>query len=330
VRARERALDEAMRQAVEQAAATVLDADALVARSSDLRLRIYPKARAYVVNYRVLDESELPSGAFQIHISAQVATGRLSRDIAAPQQKLPAPPPLAGRGRALVCTLPARPGTLDVGGAGEAAVRELLAARGVTFDPKGPPACSEAEAAQAARSSSAQGALIATVEATSAGPIRGSDQMAAHAHVRLQLVEPDGRVSAESDGERDAYDATVERAAAQAARRAGEDAARSMEPHFGQLWPMAQPQGGVRVRLSGCGHYSDYVAVLRALQQLPGVGGVEPRRFGRGVCDLLVRTASPPSQVAGALRRVPPAGVRLTVAETAPDALDVQIAEPAP
>src|SRR5690242_18940772 len=58
VRARERALDEALRQAVEQAASTLLDPDALVARASDLRLRIYPRARTYVGSYRVLEEGE--------------------------------------------------------------------------------------------------------------------------------------------------------------------------------------------------------------------------------------------------------------------------------
>src|SRR5262245_66371871 len=52
VRARDRALDEALRSAVEQATATVLEPSDLVARASDLKLRIYPKARNYVANYR--------------------------------------------------------------------------------------------------------------------------------------------------------------------------------------------------------------------------------------------------------------------------------------
>src|ERR1700759_762883 len=81
VRARDRALDEALRQAVEQATATVLEPGDLVARASDLKLRIYPKARNYVANYRILDEGEQPPGTFQVHLSASVATGRLARDL---------------------------------------------------------------------------------------------------------------------------------------------------------------------------------------------------------------------------------------------------------
>src|SRR5437588_4189666 len=81
VRARERALDEALRQAVEQATATVLDPSELVARASDLKLRIYPKAKTYITTYRILDEGEQPPGTFGVHLSAAVATARLARDL---------------------------------------------------------------------------------------------------------------------------------------------------------------------------------------------------------------------------------------------------------
>src|SRR4051794_1459099 len=81
VRARERAFDEALRQAVEQAAGTVLSPDELVSRASDLKLRVYPKAKQYVSTYRILDEGEATPGTFQVHLSAQVSTGKLARDL---------------------------------------------------------------------------------------------------------------------------------------------------------------------------------------------------------------------------------------------------------
>src|ERR1700761_3081977 len=101
VRARERALDEALRQAVEQATATVLEPSDLVARASDLKLRIYPKAKSYVANYRILDEGEQPPGTFQVHLSASVATGRLARDLSASPTNAPAA--AARKLRAVVC-----------------------------------------------------------------------------------------------------------------------------------------------------------------------------------------------------------------------------------
>src|SRR2546423_9105376 len=101
VRARERALDEALRQAVEQATATVLEPAELVARASDLKLRIYPKAKTYITTYRILDESENPPGTFQVHLSAAVATGKLARDLSTGTGTTPSP--LARKSRAVVC-----------------------------------------------------------------------------------------------------------------------------------------------------------------------------------------------------------------------------------
>ncbi|HZS41869.1 MAG TPA: flagellar assembly protein T N-terminal domain-containing protein [Polyangia bacterium] len=320
VRARERALDEAMRQAVEQAAATLLEPDALVARTSELRLRIYPKARGYVTNYRVLDEGETVGSAapsFQMHISAQVATARLARDLASNGTTTSLPPSTA-RGRAVVCATP--PGSA----AAEQVVRELLAARNVEIA-AAPPACSEESAAQAARAAGAQGAVVATVEVTPAGAIRGSDRVAAHAKAHLRLVEPDGRVSGDAEGERDAYDATVEKAGQSAARDAAGDAARGLQSAIVARWPTGSVQGGVRVRVTGFRRYADYLAVTRALAALPGVAAVEPRRFARGEAELVVRTASPAAQLADGLKRLPPPGLRLTAAAPSPEWLAVEL-----
>ncbi|HUS64665.1 MAG TPA: hypothetical protein VMZ28_09000, partial [Kofleriaceae bacterium] len=161
VRARERALDDAMRQAVEQAVATVLDPEQLVARNSDLRLRIYPKARSYVTNYRVLDEGDpTQAGVFQMHISAQVSTGRLQRDLATPTVVGTPLPRLSAKLRAVVCVNVQAEGGIPPGTGdkeGERALSALLAARGVETLP-GPAACSDATAAEAARVGAAQGA----------------------------------------------------------------------------------------------------------------------------------------------------------------------------
>jgi hypothetical protein len=305
VRARERALEEALKQAVEQATSTVLEPSALVARSSDLRLRIYPKARSYVSNYRVLDEGE-QAGVFQMHISAQVATARLARDLAAPGDAKSAARPVS-RARAVVC-VHTEGGPLP---SVDKAARELVTVRNVDAIP-GPAACTDEAAAQAAQAAGAQGALTAAVEATPAGPIRGTDKVAAHARAQLHLIEAGGRVSAEGSGERDAYDATVERAAESAARAAVVEAARTLQPALQAKWSNDVPTGGVGVHLAGVARYADYLAVERALAALPGVGGVEPRRFSRGEVDLLVRTASTAAQLRSGLERMPPAGVRIS------------------
>lgn len=320
VRARDRALDEALRQAVEQATATVLMPDELVKRASDLRLRIYPKAKSYVTTYRILDEGENPPGTFQVHISASVATARLARDLG----PTPGAPTAMGRKpRAVVCANVQGDGA-EAAVAADKALREIVGARNVDPMP-GPQPCDPAAAAQVVRSGTAQAALTADVQLADGGPIRGTDFVGADARATVKLVEPDGRVSASGDGGRGGYAATATDAAVAAARGAVQEAARAIEPALAQRWSTESgPAGGVRVRVTGLERWAEYVALTRALASLPGVAGVEPRRFVRGEIDLFVRTASAAAQLAAHLSRVSPAGLHLGVRANG-DALEIAV-----
>jgi len=324
VRARERARDEALRQAVEQAAGTVLSPDELVARASDLKLRVYPKAKQYVSTYRILDEGEATPGTFQVHLSAEVATGKLARDLQTPPSgAMTGLPRLAQRLRAVVC---AQAGDASTAGAADKAVRDVLAARNV--EAIAPPTCGDAEAAQAARQAGAQGAVTVLVDARSEGAIRGTDKQGGHARTRIHLIEPDGRVSAEAEQERAAYADAEARALADAARDAVAEAMLRMQPALAQKWSQVAPSTGVQVRVSGIQHWADYMLVVRALQALPGVAAVEPRRFQRGQAELLVKTASAAGQLAAGLSRVPPQGVRVRVAATGETTLTIDVTSP--
>jgi hypothetical protein len=139
-------------------------------------------------------------------------------------------------------------------------------------------------------------------------------------------VEPDGRVSAAGDAERGGYAPSAGDAAVAAARAAVVEAARGLEPALAQRWSSdAGPAGGVSVRVRGVERWAEYLALTRALAALPGVAAVEPRRFVRGQIDLVLRTASAASQLAGHLQRVPPAGLRVGVRATG-DTLEIDLA----
>ncbi|MGZ3428918.1 MAG: flagellar assembly protein T N-terminal domain-containing protein, partial [Polyangia bacterium] len=287
VRARDRALDEALRQAVEQATATVLEPTELVARASDLKLRIYPKAKAYVTTYRILDEGEQTPGIFQVHLSAAVATARLARDLSTSTGVVT--PTTARKARAVVCATVQGDG-VDAPAAAEKALRELVVARNVEPMP-GPQPCDAASAAGVVRSGSAQAALTAEVQVTPGGDIRGTTFVGAGARATVKLVEPDGRVSASGDAERGGYAPSAGDAATAAARAAVVEAARAIDPALAQRWSAdggAGASGGVTVRVRGVERWAEYQALARALASLPGVAGVEPRRFVRGEIDLVV------------------------------------------
>ena len=322
VRARDRALDEALRQAVEQATATVLEPSELVARASDLKLRIYPKAKAYITTYRILDEGEQPPGTFQVHLSASVATGRLARDLSTSTGAIV---PSARKSRAVVCASVQGDG-VDAPAAAEKALRELVAARNVEPMP-GPQPCDPPSVASVLKSGTAQAALTADVQVTPGGEIRGTTFVGAAARANVKLVEPDGRVSATGDAERGGYAPSAGDAATAAARAAVVEAARTIDPALAQRWSGgdAGPSGGVTVRVRGVERWAEYQALTRALASLPGVGGVEPRRFVRGEIDLVVHTASAASQLAGHLTRVPPAGIHVGVRAVG-DAVEIDVA----
>jgi hypothetical protein len=324
VRARERALDEALKQAVEQATATVLDPDQLVARSGELKLRVYPRAKTYVATYRVLEESET-NGLFQVHLSAQVATARLARDLAA------APPTVAKPGaklRGIACVGAQGPPAMSdavalVPTVGGKALRELLAAHNVDAA-QAPASCSDEQASAAARAGAAQGALVGSVELAPGGAIRGTSLAAAHAKAKVDLVEPDGRVSGSADAERDAYGADAGHAAVEAARQALADAATKLQGAISQRWAASAPSGGVIVKIQGAPRWVDFQAVVRAIAAIPGVAAVEPRRFGRGESEVVVRTATPAQQLAQSLNRGA-RGIKLTATPSGDGAISIQV-----
>jgi hypothetical protein len=324
VRARDRALDEALRQAVEQATATVLEPAELVARASDLKLRIYPKAKGYVTTYRILDEGEQTPGIFQVHLSAAVATARLARDLSTSTGVVT--PTTMRKARAVVCASVVGDG-VDAPVAAEKALRELVIARNVDPMP-GPQPCDPASVASVLRSGSGQAGLTAEVQVTPGGEIRGTTFVGAGARATVKLVEPDGRVSATGDAERGGYAPSAGDAATAAARAAVVEAARTIDPALAQRWSSdgsSGATGGVTVRVRGIERWAEFQALTRALASLPGVAAVEPRRFVRGEIDLIVHTASAASQLAGHLSRVPPAGLRIGVRAVG-DAVEIDVA----
>src|SRR5262249_38933657 len=108
------------------------------------------------------------------------------------------------------------------------------------------------------------------------------------------------------------------------------DAMQKLQPSLARMWSAAAASsaGGVMVRLTGIQHYADYQLVVRALQALPGVANVEPRRFARGQADLLVKTAAQAGQLAAGLNRVPPQGVRVRVSAAGDGTLSIDVTSP--
>jgi len=310
VAARDRALDEALKQAVDQALAYVLDADTRLRAQAALRRELLPRARSYVPTYRVLDEHEVEGGLFQVQIEAQVEVSLLRRDAVAiagtgggPGPRPPTPPPIApappGRPRVLV----------GFGGPVAAdATRRALETRGflVVAAPVGETARSDLEASSLLRGAGAGIVVVAAVSSQPEGRVRGTEMMATQVRVELRALDGEGRALARGAGEARGFAPSGTEATQQALENASGPAADKLADELSARYSAPSTGsgdgGGVVVRVAGLGSLRDVEALSDQLAQLPGVQAASVRRLGGGEVWLGVRTAQTGGTLAAALR----------------------------
>ena len=192
--ARERALDDALRQAVNQALAMIVDPQARAAQAKLLKA-IEAKARSFVPRYRTLEEGEA-NGVYTIRLEAEVDEVALRRRIekgtaAAP---MPVSPARAGAPGMLVAAG-------DKGEASAAFVTNLVAAlasANVRARAGDAGETNAANAAQAAARASLEQAALVTSEVTREGMVRGTGRVAVACRANVRLVAaPAGSTVAE-------------------------------------------------------------------------------------------------------------------------------------
>ncbi|MCB0218763.1 MAG: hypothetical protein KDH09_03635 [Chrysiogenetes bacterium] len=79
--ARDKALDQALRAAVEQAAGVVVDSETLVENFQMVSDRIYSKSRAFVQSYKIISEGAQGDGTYKVVVDAVVAKSFLEAQL---------------------------------------------------------------------------------------------------------------------------------------------------------------------------------------------------------------------------------------------------------
>ena len=79
---RDKAVEDALRNAVEQATGSLIENETLVENYQLLSDKIYSQSRGYVQSYEVLDE-KAEAGLYRVTIQANVASGELKNDLRA-------------------------------------------------------------------------------------------------------------------------------------------------------------------------------------------------------------------------------------------------------
>jgi hypothetical protein len=291
--ARERALDEALRQAVDQALAELLDAPTRAAQARAIKV-LEGRARTYVRRYRTLDEGEA-AGVYTMHLEAEVDEPALRRATErwTDQPHAPAPKVVA-------------PGLLLVpSGAAEApaALLAALVGLGVRAQLADAPATDAATAVRAAARASLSQVAFVSAEASDEGPIRGTTKLAVSCRVGARLVtvatgvavgDPAGASRAFADGADVARAECFAKASAELAARllngATAAGASGVEPRTVIVDADVAEPGAV-------------VALLKNLRSIGSVSAAEPRRIAPGHVEIRAQTRSLATALAPMLAR---------------------------
>ena len=309
--ARERALDDALKQAVSQTLAAIVDPEARAAQAKTMKA-LEAKARSFVPRYRTLEDGEA-NGVYTVRLEAEVDETALRRRL---EKGTSVAPPVT----------PAKigaPGMLvaagDKGEGTAAFVTSLvsaLASANVRARAADPGETSVAAAAQAAARASLDQAALVTAEIVPEGMVRGTGRVAIACRANARLVTaPAGSTVAER--------AATARVFVDA-EKSGDGAAQCRTQLGAELAGRLAGAGpsaatGASGDLRAVTFDADVVepaAVPELVKSLRGVGAVsaaELTRVSAGHAEIRVRTRAAPAAVAAALSRS--AGMMITLSD---------------
>ncbi len=320
--ARDKAVENALRAAVEQVIGTMVDSETLTQNARVIQDRIYTQSAGYVKKYEILTEStDEAANLYQVKIKAQVAKGSLESDLNAMgvlMQRLRMP----------------RVAVMITGPASETAtavVQELLRAKGISVvDPHGVDnpdtfySWSDHRAATTARQWDAEVLVRGKVEGGTGSPIgKGTSGLRSYqASVSLKALRTD-TAQVLGNGSGSASKAAVgpsglDQAARQAARVAGQQMVRGLI----QQW-RKEVSGSRMVILTVKGLYSGKEGSFKKKLSEGGRGvqAIYLRSCTRGTCRFEVRISGDATDLWAEIHKLYSRWHRV---EATPNALTVQ------
>jgi hypothetical protein len=318
--ARERALDDAIRQAVDQELSELVDAPTRAARAKEIKA-LLAKAHSFVPRYRTLEEGEV-AGNYSVRLEADVDELALRRRIerwstgaappvatapAAPQRLLLVAADHAGDSAAFLTAL-----TAALGGARAAAATDL-------------PDPTPAFATQAAARAGMARAALVTAAVEDEGALRGTGRVAVACRAAVRIYGPPAATPA---GERQA-----------ATRVFVEDPATGRADCFTRLAAelraaiegalaagAARPEGDMQALTleAALTEPAAVPALLKSVRALGTVSGAEIQRVAAGHAELRVRTRAQPEALAAALSRDTDPMITLTDVRAAGDVIHLR------
>jgi hypothetical protein len=291
--ARERALEDAFRQAVDQSLAEMLDAATRAGQARAIKA-VEARARTYVRRYRALEEGEV-NGAYAVRLEVEVDEASLRR--ATESWGAAAGTPSAAA---------VAPGFLLVPNGAQndaaAALQAALVAAGARAQLADPTVKEVAEAQRAATRATLPQVAFVTAQISVEGPVRGTGDVSATCRVAARVVSaPSGLALGEPDASPRGFGADDTAARAECLRRAaGDVAARLVAGAAGSA-----PGGDLRALTveADVVEPGAVVALLKDVRAVGAVSSAELRRLVPGRIEIRARTRATAAAIAPALSR---------------------------
>jgi hypothetical protein len=311
--ARERALEEAFRQAIDQSLADLVDAATRAGQARAVKA-LEARARTYVRRYRALEEGEA-SGAYAVKLEVEVDEAALRR--ATESWGLP--------GATAPRVAPVVPGLLLVSdGAPEAAAQLLAAlvaagaraqlADGALKDP--------AEAQRAATKAGLPQVVFVSATSANEGLVRGTGTISVSCRIAARVISaPSGLAVGASDASPRAFAPDEGAARAACLKRAAGDVAARLLPAGGVASAADDDLRTVTIDADVV-EAAAVVALLKDIRSVGSVSSAEVRRVATGRAEIRARTRALPSALAPALSR--DAALALSNVEVAGDVIHLR------
>jgi hypothetical protein len=291
--ARERDVEDAFRQAVDQSLAEMLDAATRAGQARAIKA-VEARARTYVRGYRALEEGEV-NGAYAVRLEVEVDEAALRRATESwgAQAGAPSAPALA-------------PGFLLVAAGGQkdaaVALQTALVASGARAQLAEPAVKEVADAQRAATRATLPQIAFVTAETSSEGPVRGTAEVSATCRLAVRVLSaPSGLALGEPDASPRGFGADDAAARAECLRHAaGDVAARLVAGTSG-----GTPGGDLRALTveADVVEPGAVVALLKDVRAVGAVSSAELRRLAPGHVEIRARTRATAAVIAPALSR---------------------------
>jgi hypothetical protein len=290
--ARERALDDALRQAVDQALAELLDAPTRAAQARAIKV-LEGRARTYVRRYRTLEEGEA-AGVYTTRLEAEVDEPALRRATERWADPQAVPSRSVASGMLLVPS-----------GAPEAVPLLLtaLVALGARAQAADPTVTETGAAVRAAARATLPQVAFVSAQASEDGPIRGTTKIAVSCRLGVRIVAvPSGLPVAEHAATPRAFADENETARTECLTKAAAEVAARLRP---TTTGTVASGGELRTVIvdADVAEPAAVVALLKNVRSVGTVSAAELRRIAPGRVEIRARTRSLATVLAPVLAR---------------------------